>query len=69
MHNECGTIETLGKEPRVGIDLEPIRHIAVAIGDHAVSRDDGVAFNANFPGHVRLPFANQGSAIRLQDWT
>src|SRR5262249_7303311 len=29
VHDECGAIETLVKEPHVGIDLEPLGHLAV----------------------------------------
>jgi hypothetical protein len=66
VHDECGAIETLVKEPHVGIDLEPLGHLAIAIGEHAVSRDDGVAFSANMLRHVSFRFGRQrDSAISL----
>jgi hypothetical protein len=60
-HDESRAIATLLKEPHVGIDLEPIRHLAIKIGEHAVSRDDGVTFNANVLRHV--PFCSSRSSM------
>ena len=54
MHNERSSVETLVKEPHVGVDLELIRHLAVAIGKHVVSGDDGVAFNTDMLRHANI---------------
>src|SRR5262249_47030008 len=66
VHDECRPSETLVEEPHVGIDPESIGHLAIAIGDHAVGGDDGVAFNANPLRHARRSIPLRSAPIRTQ---
>jgi hypothetical protein len=65
VHDERGAIESLGKEPSVGIDFEPIDHFAIMIGDHPVGGDDGIAFNTNRSRHRGHPRVSRGDQILL----
>ena len=47
VHDERRPLEALSEELRVGIDLEGLGHFAIAVGEHPVGRDDGIAFNAD----------------------
>ncbi len=47
VHNNGSLVDALLKETLIGIDLELVRDVAIAIGEHAVSGDNSVAFDAN----------------------
>ena len=51
MHDQRRPVETVVEVAYVGIDLETVRHLAVPIRNHAVSGNDGVAFDARTPSH------------------
>src|SRR5262245_18563802 len=47
-----GLIERVLEELLIGLDQQALWHVAVGIGQHAVSRDDGESFDAGRAGHV-----------------
>ena len=55
MHDNGSPIEFRLQEPLVGVVAKSVRHRTVAIGDHAVRGDDGVAFDVVRPNHRRGP--------------
>ena len=71
MHDDRGPIELGLQEALIGVVADGIRHHAVAIGDHAVGGNDGVALDAvrsdhpaTIAGPRRQVIANEiGSAI------
>ena len=54
MHNNRGIVEPPVKEAHVGVDLEPLGHLAITIRNHAVRGDNGVALDADTPWHALL---------------
>ena len=51
LHQHGGLIEGVLKELLIGLDQKALRHVAIGIGQHAVSRDDGETFDAGGAGH------------------
>ena len=52
LYQHGGLIEGVLEEPLIGLDQQALRHVAVGIGQHAVSRDDGESFDAGRAGHI-----------------
>jgi hypothetical protein len=46
VHDQRRAIKSFCEEACIGITLEPIWHVAVPVSDHAVSRHNGVTFDA-----------------------
>ena len=46
MHDRDGAVEFGLQEILVGLVANRVGHLAAGVGDHAVGRDDGVAFDA-----------------------
>ena len=47
MHHHVGGIETALEETLIRLDLERVRHVSIAVGQHAVGRYDGVGHDAH----------------------
>jgi hypothetical protein len=54
MRHRVGAIELAMEEALVGLDDELRRLPAIAIGNHPVLRDDGIAFDPLRAGHGRV---------------
>src|SRR6185436_6348788 len=46
MHDQRRAIEAFCEKASIGIALEPIRHVAVPVRNHAVGRHNGITFGA-----------------------
>ena len=47
VHNDGGTVECGLEKALIGLVADRIRHLAFGVGEHAVGRNDDVAFDAS----------------------
>ena len=52
LYQHGGLIETVLEKALIGFDDEAVRHMPAGVGQHAVGRDDGEAFDAGGAGHA-----------------
>ena len=73
VHDQRRAIEPVPEEARIGLVLQPVGHVTVTVGNHAVARNDGVPFNrcalhacSPLDGLLHKPFGQaEGSSTLL----
>src|SRR5688572_6812491 len=51
VNGHVAAIHAVAKEFLVGLELDAVRHVTLRVGQHAVFRDNGVAFDPGGPSH------------------